>query len=144
MCRDELDYKSKIGKEFLPLSAKRLQAIKSYRFIKAKQEYLISKEKLKDVPDEEKGLSENILLNEKCEEKFFKLLQVLVKNHDENKKKLKRLKDPIEDHKNLLGSDWAELDQIPKDKRSQWDNARIEHINVIKNKIKQLAKIYEN
>ena len=62
------------------MSGLRLTAIKNYKFIKRKQEYEISKEKLKDVPDDEKGLSENIEFIEKCEQKFFKLLQVLVKN----------------------------------------------------------------
>ena len=97
------------------MSGLRLTAIKNYKFIKRKQEYEISKEKLKDVPDDEKGLSENIEFIEKCEQKFFKLLQVLVKNHDDNKKKLKKLKDPITEHLDILGADYAELDQKVKD-----------------------------
>ena len=89
----------------MPLSGLRLTAIKNYKFIKRKQEYEISKEKLKDVPDDEKGLSENIELIEKCELKFFKLIQVLVKNHDENRKMLKKVKDPISEYKDILGAE---------------------------------------
>ena len=74
---------------------------------------------MKDVPDEEKSLSDNIPFIEKCEQKFFKLLQVLVKNHDDNKKKLKKLKDPIEAHLDLLGGkDFAELDQKIKENKA--------------------------
>ena len=127
------------------MSGLRLAAIKNYKLIKKKQEYLISKEKLKEVPDDEKGLSENIEFIETCEQKFFKLLQVLVKNHDDNKKKLKKLKDPIVEHELLIGADFAVLDQKVKDgTANSYDKQSIKHILEVRDRIKNLAKIYDN
>lgn len=94
----------------------RLKYIKDYQEIKKKHDWgLRQKEENNtpwEVPEEEKNLSENIEFrfqekatkdNEKVlvndnEKKFFKMLQVLTKNHEENLNILKTIKEQLDEH----------------------------------------------
>lgn len=113
--KEDQDIKYIIGKRFIKLFSLRLTYIKDYQEIKKKHEWgLRQKEENNipwEVPEEEKNLSENIefrfqertknndkiLVNDN-EKKFFKMLQVLTKNHEENLNILKGIKDQLDDH----------------------------------------------
>lgn len=94
------------------------------------------------MPDDEKNMSSNIELNEKCEKKFFKLLQVLVKNHEDNQKKLKSIKDQIDGHMEVIAADMRQLEDKKKANPgsfNQWDKESVAHITNIKERITLLA-----
>jgi hypothetical protein len=97
LVRDELEYKRIIGGMFIPLIGERLKEIMRYVQYKARQEMEIARGKLKEIQADE-NLPDNIRFDEDCEKKFFKFINVLFKNSDENFAKLKKQRETINDY----------------------------------------------
>lgn len=83
---------------FIKDAVKRLNDLMQFLRFKAKQEYDLKRGQLKQITPEEEKISENVLFTEQTEMKFFKLINVLVKNSEQNMKLLKLLKQPLNDY----------------------------------------------
>jgi len=70
-----------------------------YLRFKAKQEFDLQRGQLKEMTEDEHAISDNIVFTEQTEKKFFKLLNVLVKNSDHNLILLKKIKNEMSDYK---------------------------------------------
>jgi len=83
-----MDYKKRIGANFMDhIVNERLKQLKKYIEQKADQDAQRQNGKLEEIKEDD-IISDSVQFDQACEKKFFKLIAVLIKGHDNNLKML--------------------------------------------------------
>lgn len=98
----------------------------------------LARGKLKEVQADE-NLPDNIRFDEDCEKKFFKFINVLFKNSDENFAKLKKQREVINDYLEGPLQRWCLQYNTENPDDVYW----FDHYMAIREKVKNLVKLIE-